>query len=356
MSWPSYSTRRPPKVRKWAMCAAAAAARRLPPALACRFVLPRHLHAAPLGPCRTPFAEFDPEADVFGAGPALEESDEELAAQPSARWCARCCRRRLWLTNVRRACSPCQDCPCCSGKAVLSPLSHPPPCVPVSVLPCALRRKGKEAGRLRGDIVMEGRDYSGRSSSRAAVFGAGEEEEEAEEAAAEEGGSEEEAAAEGSEEGSDEEEGGSSGSEDGEEGGWLIGNAAGGSGGSSGDEEDDEEPEEAVAGTGGIARRRAAKAGAAPAGGGDNLDQDGAGGSSSDEEGQERSCAVAAAAAAAGDEMAALQREYEQMQQVCASSCLPSWLCMLDSAPGDAAGWQHCASAAAPSRLSYSLP
>jgi hypothetical protein len=355
MSWPSYSTRRPPKVRKWAMCAAAAAARRLPPALACRFVLPRHLHAAPLGPCRTPFAEFDPEADVFGAGPALEESDEELAAQPSARRCARCCRRRLWLTNVRRACSPCQDCPCCSGKAVLSPLSHPPPCVPVSVLPCALRRKGKEAGRLRGDIVMEGRDYSGRSSSRAAVFGAGEEEE-AEEAAAQEGGSEEEAGAEGSEEGSDEEEGGSSGSEDGEEGGWLIGNAAGGSGGSSGDEEDDEEPEEAVAGTGGIARRRAAKAGAAPAGGGDNLDQDGAGGSSSDEEGQERSCAVAAAAAAAGDEMAALQREYEQMQQVCASSCLPSWLCMLDSAPGDAAGWQHCASAAAPSRLSYSLP
>lgn len=30
-------------------------------------------------------AEFDPEADVFGAGPALEESDEELAAAQPAR-------------------------------------------------------------------------------------------------------------------------------------------------------------------------------------------------------------------------------------------------------------------------------
>ena len=37
----------------------------------------------PLVPCASPQfppSEFDPEADVFGAGPALEDSDEELAA------------------------------------------------------------------------------------------------------------------------------------------------------------------------------------------------------------------------------------------------------------------------------------
>ena len=215
---------------------------------------------------------------------------------------------------------PCQGRPRCAGKAIPSHHGHRLCLCRSAVLRCVLRRKGKEAERLRGDIVMEGRDYSGRRSSRAAVFGAGEEEEEE---AAEEGGSEEEAGGDAGE-GSDEGAGGSgSGSEEGdEEGGWLNGNAAAGSGGSSEEEGEDEEPEEAVAGTGGIARRRAARAGGPPAGGGGDSDQDGAGGSSSDEEGQQRSGAAAAVAAAAGDEMAELQREYEQMQQVRAF-CLP---------------------------------
>ncbi|KAG7673911.1 hypothetical protein Ndes2526B_g02616 [Nannochloris sp. 'desiccata'] len=61
-----------------------------------------------------PTKEFDPDADIFGSGPALEASDDELL----------------------------------------------PPSKP----------KGKERSRLRGDIQLVGKEYSGRKSSRAAVF------------------------------------------------------------------------------------------------------------------------------------------------------------------------------------------
>lgn len=59
-----------------------AACRRQPPP-----PLPAHrsgaLTSLPCSSSRFLLPEFDPEADVFGAGPALEESDEELAADAS---------------------------------------------------------------------------------------------------------------------------------------------------------------------------------------------------------------------------------------------------------------------------------
>ncbi|KAL4452760.1 hypothetical protein ABPG75_008422 [Micractinium tetrahymenae] len=220
-----------------------------------------------------PTKEFDPEADVFGQGPALEESDDELAA--------------------------------------------------------AQPRKGREAARLRGEIVMEGREYAGRRSSRAALFGgeegSGEEDEEDEDEEQEGGsgsGSEDEEGAEedqphangklgagiSSGEEEDDEDGMSSGEEEEEEGdaGWLGGEAAGSS-------SDDEPPEAAAAGSGGAGRRAtrlpaAAADGELPSGSED-------GGEGSEEEEGRGGGAAATAAAAAEDEMAALEREYEAMQQ-----------------------------------------
>lgn len=71
---------------------------RLLPVPPCRHRLRRHRRPRLLPICPPtsgallPFhnciAEFDPEADVFGAGPALEESDEELAVQAPARRCS----------------------------------------------------------------------------------------------------------------------------------------------------------------------------------------------------------------------------------------------------------------------------
>ncbi|PRW61539.1 AATF isoform X1 [Chlorella sorokiniana] len=203
-----------------------------------------------------PTKEFDPEADVFGAGPALEESDEELAAAQPA------------------------------------------------------RRRGKEGARLRGELVMEGREYAGRRTSRAALFG---EEEDAEEEEEEEG-SEGELGGGSEEGGSGSEEEGASGASSGEEEGsgdddadeqqqdeaWLNGGASGSG------SEDDEAPEEEMAGSGGAGRLAARRAAAAV------VDDEMEGGS---EDGEGRGGQAAGAAAGGDDEMAALEREYEQMQQ-----------------------------------------
>lgn len=189
------------------------------------------------------------------------------------------------------------------------------------------RRRGKEAARLRGDIALEGREYAGRRSSRAAVFG-GEDE--------------------GSDEGSDGEEGSDSegGEEEGEEQPRINGVHGGSSseaeeddqeeGGSSSDEEDDadrdigarwlggdaggsssdgEPPEAAAAGSGGTGRRAARRAAAVVDGDHPSGSEEGDEGSE-DEEGR----GGGGAAAGADDEMAALEREYEAMQQVSRSA------------------------------------
>lgn len=192
---------------------------------------------------------------------------------------------------------------------------------------------------------MEGQEYAGRRTSRAALFG--DEAEAAEEEEGEEGDSSEEEAEEGSSsEGS--EEAGAEGSSDEEQGSeeeelpengdadWLHGNGSG-----SGSEDEDEAPEEEAAGSGG-AGRLAARRAAAAAGGSD--DEEMQGGSEGEEEGRGGRAAVAAPAA--DDEMAALEREYEQMQQVgygqgdhrvefrTAGRCRANtWLCSLRSLP-----------------------
>ena len=228
--------------------------------------------------CLLGLAEFDPDADVFGAGPALEVSDDELAGEPTR--CARVLYEHRWGGSPPHS----------------LPQNTLPACLPV--LPpvcCCCRQKGREAKRLRGDLVIEGEGsqaYAGRRSSRAAVFGLGDGTEEEEDEGKEEGS---EGEASDGDDFAEQASGSSEGDEDKDE-----------SDGDSGD--DDDLPEEAAAGSG-RARGRAAAA---------DDGSDDSGGSDADDglDAGADKAAGTAAGAADEDEMAALEREYEALQQV----------------------------------------
>ncbi|KAI3432718.1 hypothetical protein D9Q98_004261 [Chlorella vulgaris] len=221
-----------------------------------------------------PAKEFDPEADVFGAGPTLEESEDEgLAAEAKA------------------------------------------------------GRRGKEGSRMRGEIVMEGKAYAGRRSSRAALFGddggsVGGSEEEAEE----EQGVAPAAAIPSEGDSGSEEEGEEEGEEEAQGEGWLNGHG-GANGGSSSSEDEEgggEAPEVAAAGSGGRTRRRGAAPLAAADGGAGSSDEEEEEEEEQEEQGEQEEeeqdglAGGGAAGVVAADEaaeLAALEKEYEAMQQ-----------------------------------------
>jgi protein AATF/BFR2 len=191
-------------------------------------------------------AEFDPDADIFGSGPALEASDDELLPPSKSKYvCERLLKQFVRLPSAR----------------IISDCFY------------IYFYRGKERSRLRGDIQLPGKEYSGRRSSRAAVFGQDDEEEDEEE---EEDDSEEDEELEEEEEDSELENGGeyNSGSEDEEE-----------------DEEEDNSDQSEEEEEDGNPRRKNKKVAPPPSFGieGDDAEDD--------------------------DEAAALEREYREMQQ-----------------------------------------
>ena len=235
-------------------------------------------------------AEIDPDADPFSTGPALVESDDELAAAALSMGC------------VASASWP---------AAVFARDPHLPSGISQSEnfrlsLSTRVCSKGREKARLRGDILLEGVAYAGRRSSRAAVFG-------------DQASGDEEAAAAGSSDENDEDlPTGSSSSEEGE---------AAAAGSSSDDEQLDDistgaesdSEQEATAGDSDDEGPEALANGPPRGDGSEGVrgseDEQGPSGGE-DESGEDSGsgAAAAAAAAAASGEMAALEAEYAALQ------------------------------------------
>ena len=138
-------------------------------------------------------AEFDPDTDIFGSGPALEASDDELLATTTVKSRYACIFIKLsdggsfFLLCAAHCLSS-----VLGGTYITYYIRHRRKSLQREFLiigttlskrnPLENRRlnfifsfttncRGKERSRLRGDILLPGKDYSGKKSSRAALYG-----------------------------------------------------------------------------------------------------------------------------------------------------------------------------------------